>query len=273
VNDDRPTPEAAPAADPSLGPAARLTGVVRRFGDVVALDGIDLEVRRGEVHGLLGPNGAGKTTAVRILCGLLEPTEGRAWIADHDVQAEPLAARRRYAFVPDGAPLYAQLSPRQHLALVGRLHGLDEDAIAAGTARLLSGFELAHRVDAPVGGFSRGMRQKTAIACALLPDPDLLVLDEPLSGLDAPSTAILKELLRAWAAQGRAVLYTSHLLDVVERVCDRMTILADGRVLAVGSMAELRTAAGRDGTLEDLFRAVTHAEDPAERARAILGGR
>ena len=116
------------------------------------------------------------------------------------------------------------------------------------------------------------MRQKTAIACALLPDPDLLILDEPLSGLDAPSTAIVKELLRAWAARGRSVLYTSHLLDVVERVCDRMAILAAGRVLSVGSMAELRAAAGHDGTLEQLFRAVTQAEDPADRAAAILGG-
>ncbi len=232
--------------------------------------GVDLEVMRGEVFGLLGPNGAGKTTCVRILCGLLEPTAGLAEIGGHDVQRDPLEARRHYGFVPDGAPLYAQLSPRQHLALVGRLHRMDEHRIAAGTERLLAAFDLDERVDDPVGGFSRGMRQKTAIACALLPDPDLLVLDEPLSGLDAPSTAVVKELLRAWAARGRSVLYTSHLLDVVERVCDRMAILAEGRVLSVGSMEELRQRAGRDGTLEQLFGALTAAEDPGLKARSIL---
>jgi ABC-2 type transport system ATP-binding protein len=251
--------------------AARLVAVEQRFEEVQALRGVDLEVRRGEVFGLLGPNGAGKTTAVRILCGLLAPSSGRAEIAGHDVQREPLTARRHYAFVPDGAPLYPQLTPREHLALVGRLHGLPEAEIAARTARLLAGFELEPRIDDPVGGFSRGMRQKTAIACALLAEPDLLVLDEPLTGLDAPSTAVMKEVLRAWARSGRAVLYTSHLLDVVERVCDRMAILVQGRVVTVGTLAELRGRAGHDGTLEQLFRSLTQAEDPAARAAAILG--
>ena len=174
--------------------------------------------------------------------------------------------------MPDGSPLYAQLSPRQHLALVGRLHGLDESTLAAESARLLDALGLEHRADDAVGQFSHGMRQKTGLACALLPRPALLVLDEPLSGLDAPTTAVVKAVLRGWADRGSSVLYTSHLLDVVERVCDRMAILDRGRLVATGTLDELRSQTGQSGDLEQVFRAVTQAEDPAEKARQILGG-
>jgi len=223
------------------------------------------------VLALLGPNGAGKTTALRILCGLLPPTSGRVRVGGHDVAREPLEARRSYAYVPDGAPLYANLSARQHLHLVGRLHELDEGTLEREADRLLDAFGLGERADDPVGDFSRGMRQKTALACALLPKPPLLILDEPLSGLDAPTTAVVKECIRGWAERGGAVLYTSHLLDVVERVADRMAILAKGRLVALGSLRELRARAGSDGTLEELFRTLTEAEDPRAQAARILG--
>jgi ABC-2 type transport system ATP-binding protein len=228
-------------------------------------------VREGEVLGLIGPNGAGKTTALRILCGLLEPSAGRATIGGHDTGKEPLLARRLLSFVPEGAPLYANLSPRQHLALVGRLHGLDEERIASEGARLLGALDLADRAEDPVGAFSRGMRQKTALACAILPRPKLLVLDEPLNGLDAPTTAVIKEVLRAWAARGGSVLYTSHLLDVAERLCDRIAILDRGGLVGVGTMDELRALAGRDGTLEQVFGALTKSEDPRAQAERLLG--
>ena len=252
-------------------PLAELLEVTQVYDGRPALSNVSMEVRAGEVLGLLGPNGAGKTTAVRVLCGLLVPTSGTARIDGHDVRTEPLAARRRLAFVPDGAPLYVNLSPRQHLELVGRLHGVDPSTLKAESERLIEALDLGDRIDDPVGAFSHGMRQKTALACAILPRPALLVLDEPLSGLDAPTTAVVKEILRAWADDGGAVLYTSHLLDVVERVCDRMAIVHQGELVALGTLDELRQSSGQDGTLEQVFREVTRAEDPAEKARRVLG--
>jgi ABC-2 type transport system ATP-binding protein len=252
-------------------PHVELTRVSHSFGALRALSDIDLEVRAGEVFGLLGPNGAGKTTALRVLCGLLRPASGSVRIAGIDVVANALEARRHFSFVPDGAPLYANLSPLQHLALVGRLHGLDESCIASESERLLAALGLSDRARDPVGDFSRGMRQKAALACAILPRPELLVLDEPLNGLDAPTTAMFKEVLREWAARGGAVLYTSHMLDVVERVCDRMAVLAEGRLVGSGNLAELRALAGVGGTLEQVFAALTRGEDPRAQARQLLG--
>ncbi|MBM3975497.1 MAG: ABC transporter ATP-binding protein [Planctomycetes bacterium] len=250
---------------------ARLERVSKSFGERRALRELSLEVRAGEVFGLLGPNGAGKTTAVRILCGLLAPDAGQAVIDGHDVAREPIAARRALGYVPDGAPLYANLSADEHLRLVAALHGLDPAESAREAERLLAGFELVEHRARAVGAYSRGMRQKLAIACALLPRPRLLVLDEPLTGLDAPSTATLKEVLRLWADRGGAVLYTSHLLDVVERVCDRMVVVDGGECIAAGSLDELRAQSGGAGPLEQVFARLTHAEDPVATARRILG--
>jgi len=188
-----------------------------------------------------------------------------------DLAQHPLEAKRKFGYVPDGAPLYSNLTPFEHLELVGRLHGLSEAAIEAEGQRLLAGFELLERRNDPVGSFSRGMRQKTAIACALLPRPPLLILDEPLTGLDIGTTQVIKALLRGWADRGGAVLYTSHLLEVVERVCDRMAVLAQGQLIAQGDLEALRRQSGSAGALDQVFQALTRAEDPGIQAAKILG--
>lgn len=250
---------------------ARYSGVSKRYGDRTALQDLSLEVRQGEVLGLLGPNGAGKTTALRLLCGLLSPDGGNVEIAGHDLSRDPLRARRQLGYVPDGAHLYSRLTPVEHLQVVGRLHGLEEDLLSREMERLLSALELHDRRDELVGSFSRGMRQKLALACALLHRPSLLVLDEPLTGLDTSSAQVVKALMQGWAERGGAVLVTSHLLEVVERVCDRLAILARGRLLAEGTLDELREMVGSKGSLEEVFQALTRAEDPAIIATRILG--
>jgi len=205
------------------------------------------------------------------LCGLLEPDEGSITIDGLDVRSEPLEARRRIGFVPDGAPLYPSLSPRQHLGLVAQLHDMEDDVWPHEAERLLDVLDLTPRIDDPVGGFSHGMRQKVALACALIHQPQLLILDEPLTGLDAPTAAMFKEVLKAWARAERTVLYTSHMLDVVERVCDRMAIMDRGHLVDVGSLDDLRQRAGTTGTLEEIFARLTTRQAPAETARALLG--
>ncbi len=250
--------------------AAHFHGVTMRFGEFVALDGLELEIRPGEVFGLLGPNGAGKTTALRILTGLQRPTSGNVSICGFDVASDPLEARRNLAFVPDGAPLYPNLSARQHLYLVARLRGVAEADLQKRADHLLESLELGGRGDDPIGKFSRGMRQKVALACALIARPKLLVLDEPLTGLDAPTASIFKEVLRAIADDGGTVLYTSHVLDVVERVCDRMAVLSKGKLAALGTMDDLRARAGSDGSLEEVFASLAAGSDPVAQARKIL---
>lgn len=243
----------------------------KRYGERWALSELTLEVRAGEVLGLLGQNGAGKTTALRLLCGLLEPDSGRVEVAGHDLSRAPLEARKNLGYVPDGAPLYPNLSSFEHLRLVGRLHGMGTAELAAEADRLLEALELGPRRHESIGGFSRGMRQKVAIACALLPRPPLLVLDEPLTGLDTTSSLVIEALMRGWAERGGAVLLTSHQLERVERNSDRVAILAEGRLAACGSLAELRAQAGGGSDLEEVFRNLTRSEDPAGVARKILG--
>ena len=260
-------PSGADASSPD--PVVELKGVEHDYGGGPVLCGIDLRVRPGEILGYLGPNGAGKSTTIKILTGQLRPTAGEVRVLGIDVLAEPVEVRRRIAYVPEVSPLYEVLSAREHLALVGRLRDLDEEQIRRRTEELLEALELAAVGDRPLWTFSRGMRQRVALASAFLHGPDLVLLDEPLYGLDVQTVLLVKEVVRRLAAAGVAVLYSSHLLDVVEQLASRVVILADGKIRADGPPAVLREQ-GTGASLEGLFRELTAERQVEDRARAFL---
>lgn len=251
----------------------QLSGLRKTYGEHVALHGLDLRVAAGEILALLGPNGAGKSTTVKCTVGLLRPDAGTIVVDGIDALADPPAAKRKIGYLPEVARLHEALTPWEHLLLKGRLFDLDDATIKATGTRLLSGFDLLHRSDEPMVGFSKGMLQRVSIAGALLTAPRLLVFDEPLSGLDVNTTFVVKELMREFARRGGAVLYCSHMLDVVESIADRVAVLDHGRLLTCGTMQELASAAGADADshLEGVFRKLTHASDPTALARELLG--
>lgn len=240
-----------------------------RYGDLVALDDVSFHVRPGEVFGYLGPNGAGKSTTVRILLGLMHPSSGTARVAGIDVARDPVAARAAVGYLPELVALYEGLTPNEHLDFVARVRRMDEGVAKRRGIALLEALGLAAWADEPVRSFSKGMRQRVGLALALLHRPPVLVLDEPLSGLDAQAALVLKEVLRGFASRGTAILYCSHVLDVVERVCDRAMILSKGKTVAHGSIAELR-ATTRGTSLEEVFRSVAADADPTAIANTLL---
>ena len=228
-----------------------------------AVDHLDLRIAPGEIYALLGPNGAGKTTTLRMVCGLLTPDAGRIAITGIDALAEPARAKQVTAWLPDEPLLYDRLTPLEYLEFVAGLWRVPADLARTRAHALLGELGLWPHRDEACEGFSRGMRQKTALAGALLHDPALLVMDEPLSGLDAAASRLVKDLLRARVQTGRTVVLTTHVLEVAERLADRLGIIAAGRMVAEGSFAELRSRAGRGyETLEDVFLHLT-AEQPA----------
>jgi ABC-2 type transport system ATP-binding protein len=248
----------------------RVSALAHRYGAEPALRGVSFEVKKGEVLGYLGPNGAGKSTTIKCLLGLIRADEGEIRVAGIDVRQDAVEVRRRVGYLPEIAALYEGLTPVEHARFIGRLRGLADDAIEKRLDALLGAFELTERRHDPVREFSKGMRQKVGLSLALLHGPDVLLLDEPLSGLDATAARIVKELVRGYAASGGAVLYCSHVLDVVERVCDRVVILDRGAIVAEGSVDELMRREG-DRTLDSVFqRVVDRGRDPVEIARNVV---
>jgi ABC-2 type transport system ATP-binding protein len=227
---------------------------LRKIFDRVAVDDLDLDVRAGEFYALLGPNGAGKTTTLRMVAGLERADSGSIHIFGIDARADPIAAKRLVAWVPDEPLLYDKLSPMEYLAFVAGLWGVAPELEAARAETLLHQLDLWDHRHARCDTFSRGMKQKAALAGALIHDPQLLILDEPLTGLDAGASRLVKDLLAARVATGATVILTTHILEVAERLATRIGIIRAGRLVAQGTMAELRTAKGDAGaTLEEMF--------------------
>jgi ABC-2 type transport system ATP-binding protein len=250
------------------GTLIKTTDLVKRFGDKVAVNSVNLDVQGGEIFGFLGPNGAGKTTTIKMICGLLRPTSGAACVGGFDIQQRPLAAKSLLGYVPDEPMLYEKLSAREFLGFVADLYNVPPQQAGRRAEELLKLLDLTGDADHLIEGFSHGMRQKTAIAGALMHDPQVLVLDEPTVGLDPKSARFIKDILRQLAERGAAVFLSTHILEIAERMCDRIGIINRGALIAVGTVEELR--AGRaEQSLEDVFLSLTGGAEYAEIAQVL----
>jgi ABC-2 type transport system ATP-binding protein len=237
-----------------------LDHIVKKFGDLVAVNDLCLSVGRGEFFAMLGPNAAGKTTTIKILTGLIKPTAGRAIVAGFDVQTHPLEVRRRLAYVPDFAFLYDKLTPWEFFRFMGQLYQMDEHGILCATKELITRFNLEPYVHKAIEGLSHGTRQRVAIVSALLHDPEVFVIDEPMVGLDPYHARVVKDILKERSRTGMTVFLSTHQLSVAEEMADRIGIIHQGRLIALGTREELRQQSGAAGPLEQTFLALTAQE-------------
>jgi ABC-2 type transport system ATP-binding protein len=241
----------------------------REYGSKLALSGLNLHVEPGEILGFLGPNGAGKSTTVKILTGMIRPTRGRAHVAGFDVVEQPLEVKSRIGYVPETAALYDGLTAVEYLELIACLHHLDRKTADTRSRELLELFGLDTDKHQRMREFSKGMRQKVLIASALIHRPEVLFLDEPLDGLDANAAMVVKEVLKQLAGQGRTILFCSHILDVVERMCTRIVIINGGQQIADGTAEEIRASTGA-ASLEEAFSRLTGVTDVARLASEFI---
>jgi len=244
----------------------RLENVTKKYGSFAAVSDLDLEVRPGELFGFLGPNGAGKTTTIKMITGLLKPTAGKVFIDGHDLEKEPLAAKKVIGYIPDRSFLYDKLTGKEFLHFVGGLYGMADGNCDVRARELLELFELDLWQNELIESYSHGMKQKLIMAAALLHRPRLIVVDEPMVGLDPKSARMAKAIYREWVTQGGTVFMSTHTMEIAETMCDRIGIVNEGKLIACGTMAELRANAGADhtGRLESIFLKLTGGEQIRE---------
>ncbi len=248
----------------------QIHNLTKRYGDKTAVNNVSLDVFGGEVFGFLGPNGAGKTTTIKMIVGLLQPTSGQVTVGGYDVNKQPLQAKAASGYVPDTPNLYAKLTGRELLRFVGDLYNLNSTQAERRSEELLRMFDLISAADDTTDSYSHGMQQKTVLAAALMHDPKVLVLDEPTVGLDPKSARLIKDILRQMAERGAAVFLSTHILEIAERMCDRIGIINNGELIAVGTMDELRALGQAGGaSLEDIFLNLTGGAEEAEIAEVL----
>jgi ABC-2 type transport system ATP-binding protein len=239
-----------------------ISNLSMRYGDLLALDGLDLVIPRGELFAFLGPNAAGKTTTIKLLTGLIEPTSGSARICGYDIQKEPLEAKRRIGYIPDVAEFYDKLTPVEFMAFIAELFQVPHETAKARTPELMDRFSLVPYARQRIENLSHGTRQRLAFASAFLHEPEVVIVDEPMVGLDPKNARVVKEELKARSREGVTVFLSTHLLNVAQELADRVGIINHGRLLAVGTVEEIRAQAGgrADESLEELFLDLTGGE-------------
>lgn len=242
-------------------PGVKLENLTKVYHDLTAVDDVNLSVARGELMCCLGPNGAGKTTTIKMLTGLIRPTSGRVLVAGYDVQKDPVEAKRRIGYIPDQPFLYEKLSGREFFRFVGDLFNVPREVQDEKFQYFARLFSLEKAADKLIEGYSHGMRQKLVISSSLMHDPEVVVVDEPMVGLDPQSARTVKQLFRQQSEQGRTVFLCTHVLSVAEELADRVAIYNRGKVIFLGTITELRERLGRDDNLEQLFLELTKSEE------------
>lgn len=244
----------------------RTEHLTKRYGALTAVDDLNLDIAAGQLFAFLGPNGAGKTTTIKLLAGLLKPTSGRALIGGHDIQKQPVEARKLISYVPDTPFLYDKLEPMEFMTFVGQLYGMKRAEVEAASEELFEVFDLGPTRRQLIESLSHGTRQRLAIASALLHDPKVIIIDEPMVGLDPRSARVVKNVLKERSRAGVTIFLSTHILHIAEELADQVGILHRGRLIAVGTIEQLRARSGHVGALEDAFLALTRQEEEEEAA-------
>lgn len=250
-------------------PIITIRGLEKSFGTKKVLKGIDLDVQKGQIIGYIGPNGAGKSTTVKIMLGLIEQYTGEIKIFGENISNGSVEYKKRIGYVPETADIYDNLTGREYLTFIGELYGLDYDVADEKAKKLMALFNLEKVYDSRISSYSKGMRQKVLIISSLLNDPDILFLDEPLSGMDANSVMVFKEVLAELVSQGKTIFYSSHIMEVVEKISDRIILINDGQIVADGSFEELK-GKSMEGSLEGIFNQLTGFNEHKEIAEEIV---